>query len=92
MAKFQLDKLESSRLYEKFSQAFLKKIGRVVDIIEIQKLKLKIAIENLLHVIKKDIYIFLSKPPLYHIGLVLYGYSGTPYYLTAYTFPRMTID
>ena len=53
MAKFQLDKLESSRVYENVSQAFLKKIGRVVDIIEIkkQKLKLKIAIENLLQVI-----------------------------------------
>ena len=51
MPKFQLDKLESSRVYEKVSQAFLKKIGRVVDIIEIQKLKLKIAIENLLQVI-----------------------------------------
>ena len=36
MAKFQLDKLESSRVYEKVSQAFLKKIGRVVDIIEIK--------------------------------------------------------
>ena len=36
MANFQLDKLEFSIVYEKVSQAFLKKNGRVVGIIEMK--------------------------------------------------------